>query len=401
MLPKVSRIIRFEDIQVGEEASFSRLITHDDVETFAKLTGDQNPLHLSDEFARRVSYGKPVVYGMLSASFISTMIGMLLPGQGALWTSQTLEFIHPTYVGDTITVKARVKQKSPSTRTLVLGVEVTNQKDQVLVTGESKVKMLVLEEANEMTENISNKVALVIGGSRGIGAECCRSLAHRDYTIVVNYSKSAAEAEQLVSEINDNGGKAIAIQADVSNQNDVAGMYSQITSSIGDIDALVFCAAPESSLKSFEALSWEEIETQLDIQIKGAFNCAKAFLPSMVNKKNGSIVFVGSIVTDGVPPVNQLDYVVGKSALSALAKSLAVEYGPKGVRINIVAPGMTTTERTSHLPEKARLISKAASSLRRLANPKDVANAIIFLLSPEAGYITGETLRVAGGVVMQ
>lgn len=121
----------------------------------------------------------------------------------------------------------------------------------------------------------------------------------------------------------------------------------------------------------------------------------------MVEQKGGVLIFVGSIAADGVPPLHQVDYVIAKSALSAMARSLAVEYGPKSIRVNVVSPGMTLTERTSHLPEKARLLTKATTPLRRLAEPEDVANTISFLLSPAAEYITGETIRVAGGSVMQ
>ncbi|MBN2501626.1 MAG: SDR family oxidoreductase [Anaerolineales bacterium] len=400
MFPKTSRVLKFEEIQVGDEAAFSRLITQEDVQAFAQLTGDLNPLHLDEGFARRVSYGKPVVYGMLSASFISTMIGMLMPGQGALWTSQTLEFIHPAYVGDTLQVKSSVKQKSPSTRTLVLDVEITNQMGQKLVTGEAKVKMLVLEEDESMSQN-SPKVVLVIGGSRGIGAASARRLAQDGYTVIVNYHRSDIEAKRLVAEIEEAGGKALAFQADVSCREDVENLLSRTQAAAGRVDMLVFCAAPESALKPFEDLPWEAIQHQLDVQIKGAYHCASVFLPGMLEQKSGAIVFIGSIAADGVPPLHQLDYVVAKSALSALARSLAVEYGPKGIRVNVVSPGMTLTERTSHLPEKARLLSKANAPLRRLAEAKDVANTVSFLLSPAAEYITGETIRVAGGIVMQ
>ncbi len=164
-----------EQFKVGEIAELEHTVTQDDVETFMRLTGDRNPLHVDEQFARRTSLQKPVVHGMLSSAFISTLIGMVLPGPGALWTSQTLEFLHPTYIGDTLKISGQVAQISPATRTLLLDIQLTNQRAQRVVTGRATVKLLELIEEKNVTE-LPSQVVLVTGANRGIGAAIARRL---------------------------------------------------------------------------------------------------------------------------------------------------------------------------------------------------------------------------------
>jgi 3-oxoacyl-[acyl-carrier protein] reductase len=390
----------FDQIQVGDEAELTHLLTKSDVQAFANLTGDLNPLHLDEVFAQRASFRKPVVYGMLSASFISTMIGMLLPGNGALWTGQTLEFLQPAFVGDTLRVAARVKHKSPATRALVLELVITNQDGQKLIVGQSTVKVLELKHEEKLLQTEVTRTVLVTGGSRGIGAAIVRRLASDGYALVVNYVRSTDEAERVVADVTQGGKRAISVQANIAQEDEVEAVFAAADKAFGPVQAVVHCAASGSVLRPFDDLNWHEVQQQLDVQLKGAFNCAKAALPRMVESKSGSLVFIGSTAADGVPPSQQTDYVVAKSALAALARSLAVEYGPKGIRVNVVSPGMTQTDMIAHLPEKARLLSRMQSPLRRLAEPTDIAEVVAFLLSPGARHITGETIRVCGGGVM-
>ncbi|MEW5946141.1 MAG: MaoC family dehydratase [bacterium] len=138
--------MRFEDIKVGLEAEITRKISGRDVRAFADLTGDNNPLHMDDSFSAKTPFKKRVVHGMLSASYISALIGTKLPGPGGLWVSQTLNFLMPVRIGDTIKVLAKVKQKSEATRLLVLKISVTNQRKQEVLNGEGVVKILEVKE---------------------------------------------------------------------------------------------------------------------------------------------------------------------------------------------------------------------------------------------------------------
>lgn len=397
---RVGRRIEFDQVQEGNEAELEHLLTEEDVRTFASLTGDFNPLHLDESFACKTSFHKPVVHGMLSASFISTMIGMLLPGSGALWTSQTIEFLNPAYVGDTLRVLARVKQKSAATRTLILEIQIMNQRLQRLVAGQATVKMLEIRDEKESMKTDAPKTVLVTGGSRGIGAATARALAREGHRIAINYLSSQESAERLAAEIVRSGSRAISVRADVARENDVSELFSRVREEFGPIDALVHCAASGSALRPFRDLDWETVQAQIDVQLKGAFHCVKAALPEMIELKRGSIVLMGSLAADGAPPAQQTDYVIAKAAIAALARCLAVEYGPGGIRVNVVSPGMTHTDMLAHLPEKAKMLARMQTPLRRLAEPEDIARVIAFLVSEAAGHITGETIRVCGGAVM-
>jgi 3-oxoacyl-[acyl-carrier protein] reductase len=394
------RALDFNQIQVNDEMELSHHLTQADIDIFASLTGDFNPLHMDETFARKTPFRKPVVHGMLSAAFISTMIGMLLPGSGSLWTAQTLEFLTPAFVNDTIKVIARVKQKSIATRSLVLQITITNQNGLKLVSGESTLKQLEIQkEQNPMSEEAS-MIIMVTGSGGGIGAAIAKKLAMQGHAVILTDWR-LAEEEQVLKDITEKGGRAVALQADISNTQQVEQLFSSVKENFGPVQALVHCASPRNTLHPFEELSWEAVQQHLDVQVKGAFNCAQAALPDMLAAQAGAMIFIGSIAADGVPPTQQADYVLSKAALTALARCLAAEYGPKGIRINVVAPGMTQTDMIAHIPEKARILTRMQTPLRCLAEPNDIASVVTFLLSSGARHITGETIRVNGGAGMQ
>lgn len=392
--------ISFEEIYEGYEQSFKHLVTADEVDSFAQLTGDYNPVHIDPEFAKLTNFGKRVVHGMLTSSFISTIIGMRIPGPGSLWLSQTINFVNPTYIGDVIEIKATVTRISRSTRTISLAIVIVNQNGLKLVEGDSVVRMLDVNKTRKQNMDSGQKIVLITGGSRGIGAATAIKLADEGYFVVINYVNGKADAEKLVSEINADEKRSIAIQADVSNWSDVDSLFTQVESQIGPILYLVHCAAPIPVPQLFEELAWDAFQSNIDVQLKGAFNCAKRAIPKMLESNNGSIVHLGSIFTDGTPPVQQSAYITAKAALNSLTHSLAVEYGPKGIRFNSVNPGMTKTQMISNIPDKVKMLTKMNTPLRNLAEPADIANSIAFLLSPQAAHITGETLRVCGGIFM-
>ena len=412
----------FDLIKIGDTAEITHKITQDDINLFASLTGDYNPLHVSEGYAKLTSFQKPVVHGMLSASFISTVIGTRLPGEGALWSSQMLEFLRPAFVGDTLFVRSTVIQKSNATRSLVLDTKVSNQHNQILVSGRSLVKTIESEGSSATKESsgdiesrptelkksqaqnshlkINERIVLVTGGSRGIGEAIVLRLAEKGYKIVVNYNSDSKDASELIESVCSKGFVVVDGKADVSNIIDLEKLKIRIQNSLGSITDVVHCASPIPIPTAFEFLSWEDFQAQIDVQLKGAFNCTKVFLPHMLEEKKGTFTYVSSIFAEGVPPSMQAHYVSTKAALSALGRSIAVEYGNKGIRSNIVAPGMTQTEMISGIPEKIKLLAKMNTPLRKIAAPEDIANAVEFLISDSSGHITGETIRICGGIAM-
>lgn len=388
----------FDELAVGAEVSFEVRISQEEVSRFADLSGDHNPLHVRDG----------VSHGMLLASYFSRLVGMYLPGKKALYLSQDLRFVKAVNAGDKIQVKGIVIAKSKASRVITLKTQIYNQWNELVVDGKGEVLMreeTVTEKKGDFFKmsngvNLSGKVVLVTGASRGIGAAAARLLAHSGAVVAVNYQQDETGAKEVVSQMERNGKKGIAVKANVSDPDSVEKMIRQIQKEIGVIDILINNAAPSFKPVSFQSLEWREVEKHFNVAVGGAFLCAKAVIPSMAERKQGKIINVISTYAFGMPPAQLTHYVVGKSALAGLSRSLAVELGPLGIQVNLVAPGMTETSLIDHVPSRFRDLYAYQSPLRRLAKPDDVAKTILFLCSDLAGFITGATIPVCGGYWM-
>ncbi len=411
---------RFDKIKIGDEQEFSHTITKEDVAAFVKLTGDNNPLHVDGAYAARTSFKRPVVHGMLTASFISTMIGTRLPGKGALWYEQKIRFLAPVYVGEKIRILAKVKHKSLAQRILILDTAVFTERGKQVVQGEARVKVLgsatkenfaIKEETqdripqseakiNRMASKKKKGAVIISGASRGIGAAVAKELAHLGYPVVVNYSRSEIQADDIVHEIKSNKGKAMVVRADVSSREAVQKMVDLTLSEFKHISGIVNNASFFPETLDFTQLSWDMFQKHIDVQVKGAFHLTKAVLPHFLENQQGIIVNIASIYADNVPPLKLMPYSMAKAALVTFSKSLAVEYGHKGIRVNCVSPGMTNTDFIADVPEKVKMVTKMQTPLRRLAEPEDIAGTVAFLFSDKAAFITGQNFRVCGGIVM-
>jgi 3-oxoacyl-[acyl-carrier protein] reductase len=392
---------KFSEINIGDSAEITHLITEDDQKKFVELTGDDNKIHTDKEFAMQTPFKKPVVHGMLGASFISTIIGTKLPGDGALWFSQNLEFLLPVRVGDEITIKVEVTKKIERDNVIELRTEIKNQHKQKVTSGVVKVKIIELnkEAEKETTNRKEKKVALVIGGTGGIGKATCLKLASDGFDVAIHYHNNQKNAEEIKASIEKNGKYARIYKADISSEVDVKDMIEHIIRNFGKITAMVNCSTIKIANIRFSSMEWKDIEEHIMINIKGSFNLVKYILPVMEMENYGKIIFITTQSIE-IPSSEWLAYITAKAALHGFAKSLAFEYAPKGIRINMVSPGMTETELIADIPEKMRLLSAAKAPLRRLASPEDVAGAISFLASDRSDYLAGETIRVNGGQVM-
>jgi 3-oxoacyl-[acyl-carrier protein] reductase len=394
---------RYKEIKIGDKAVIKHLITENDINKFVSLTGDDNKLHINKDYAAKTSFKKPVVHGMLSASFISTIIGTKIPGDGALWFSQSLEFILPVRIGDTISIIGEVIAKDERLNAIELKTEVFNQDKQKVITGKAKVK--IVEE--EIIENIisenktnSSKVALVIGGTGGIGSAVCMKLAQMGYNIAVHYHSNEYKATSIVNSVIEIKQNAIAIQNDLLSEIDINDLVEKVERRIGFISLLINCATIKIPNIKFENLEWVDIEKHIDINVKSNFYLAQKIVPGMKLRKFGKIIYVTTQYTEGTPPTELMHYVSSKYALNGFAKSLAVELASHNITVNMVSPGMTKTNLLADIPEKARLLAAAKSPIKRLASPEDVAEVIGFLASDKTSYLTGETIRINGGQTM-
>lgn len=390
----------FSRIQVGDTAELSHTITARDVDGFAELTGDDNPLHMDEEFASTTNLRKRVVHGMLTASFISTIIGTKLPGKGALWYEQNLKFLRPVRIGETIRILATVLHKSPAQRLLVISTDIYDQAGSKVLGGEAKVKVMESIETGGQIPGAPKGAIIVTGSSRGIGAAVAKALAGKGFPVAVNYLADAGAADRVVADITAAGGRAVAIQADVADAGQVGRLVREAEAALGPLHGIVNNASPAIRNAPFQELPWEEMQRHLSTQVGGAFHLAQAALPGMLERGQGCIVTISSIFADNLPPAQMCAYVAAKSALNGLTRALAVELGPKGIRVNAVAPGMTQTDMIADVPEKAKMVAKMQTPLRRLAAPEDIAGVVAFLFGDEARHVHGQIIRVCGGAVM-
>lgn len=393
----------FESITLGETAKIRHTITDVDVRRFSELSGDDNRLHVDKDFASKTQFARPVAHGMLGVSFISTVIGTKLPGDGALWHKQTLEFLRPVFIGDTITVTAVVTEKHVRTRSIVLDVHIRNHKRQVVTRGQAWVKLL--EERHEERPLIDAHASdcgpvLILGGSGGIGSAVARNLASSGYPVAIHYHRHAERALHLAEEIRAIGGTAITVSADCTDASQLMDAVNVVQQRLGGLLGLVFAVTSPLEFPDIAELSWSEMEQSLRIDVLGAWNAIQSALPLMKSQGKGSIVVLSSQAVD-TPNADWLPYITAKAALEGMARTMAVALAPSGIRVNIVAPGMTNTALIAGLPSLARMRVQSNAPLKRLADPHDVAQAVAFLVSESSSYITGETLRVNGGQVMR
>lgn len=245
------------------------------------------------------------------------------------------------------------------------------------------------------------RVALVTGGSQGLGRATCEELARRGAIVVVNHYPSeadAAKAAAVVEAIRAAGGTALAIQADVTKSDQVEEMVKNATEAYGKIDILVNNAGitRDTLIMRMTEQDWDAV---LNVNLKGMFICSKAVIRGMMRQRYGRIVNMSSVA--GIAGnAGQTNYSASKAGVIGFTKALAREMGSRGITVNAVAPGFIPTDLTANLPEEIKQASLTAIPLGRWGTPQEIAYAVAFLASDEAAYITGQVLSVDGGMVM-
>lgn len=241
-----------------------------------------------------------------------------------------------------------------------------------------------------------NKVVIVTGGSRGIGAATSKLLAKQGYAVCVNYRANQANADQVVGAITDMGGRAFAMQADVANEQEVEALFAATHQRFGVVTHLVNNAGILDKQSRLADMSLERFNHVMNTNVTSCFLCCREALKQMPS--GGAIVNVSSAASRSGAPFEYVDYAASKGAMDSLTKGLSLEVAEQGIRVNAVRPGFIYTEMHADGGEPGRVDRLAPNiPLKRGGTPEEVANAIAWLLSEEASYVTGSFIDLAGG----
>ena len=249
-----------------------------------------------------------------------------------------------------------------------------------------------------MSKKLQGKVAVVTGASKGIGASIAQHLAAEGASVVVNFSTSKEGADRVVAGITAEGGKAIAVQADVSKKADIGKLFATTQKAYGNLDILI----NNAGIYEFSPLAEVtegHFNKQFDLNVRGLILTSQEAVKHF-NPSGGSIVNISSVVSQITPP-NSSVYSATKAGVDAVTKSLAKELGPRNIRVNAINPGMVETEgvhAAGFTESDFRKQIEAQTPLGRIGQPQDIAPAAVFFASPDAAWITGETLVISGGL---
>lgn len=245
---------------------------------------------------------------------------------------------------------------------------------------------------------LAGKVALVTGGSRGIGRAIALTLAEHGADVAINYAGNTAAAEEVKGAIEGMGRKAILVQGSVADTDGVQAIVNQVVKELGRLDILINNAGitRDGLLMRMKEADWDAV---LETNLKGVYNCSKAVMRTMMKQKSGRIVNMASVVGE-MGNAGQANYAAAKAGVIGFTKSLAKEVASRGITVNAVAPGFIATDMTSVLTDEQKAEMARTIPLGRAGQPQDVANVVLFLVSEEAAYITGQVLNVDGGMVM-
>lgn len=394
--PLTERSLEFADINKDDEAAFRFSVSPD-------VIGSLQAIYARGGVGQ--AQGTVQASNLLAAALFSTMVGMCFPGKRATFLNFDVSFSRSIPLNEECRLLSRIAFKSGSTSTISQAISITGPQDTNYASGKihaqvntppSRMPSLQTLAANDLDMGLRGKVVLITGGSRGIGETTAKLFALHGAKVVINYLQSKSEAERIVSEIREHGGEALALQADVSNRAQVAAMVKTVQERFGSVHILVNNAVRDASPIPFLELTWDKLQGDLDVVLKGAFNCCQEVLPKMVEQRSGKIINIATVYIE-TPPPNQSKYVISKSALVGLTRSLAVEFARHNIQANLVVPSMVETDLSKNVPKIFAEKMKAETPMGRLASPVEVAKAIVFLASSLSSFTTGQKIMVTGG----
>ncbi len=387
--------LTLDQIKAGDERQFAFALSNQTTQLAAKVLksglGDANVS--TSKAPSKTGFD---INNLMAASLLSTFVGLCLPGRYATFMDFQLNFQKNIAQKKKYVLKGRIDFKSDSTATLVEAVSILDSAGIPMATGHVKAKVnppdVQMPTMDELKKDVGNvdfkgRVALITGASRGIGEVIAKYFSLHGAKVVINYAKSKSDAHRVAREIKKNGGQALVVQADITDRAEVKRMISAVISKFGSIDILVNNAVRSFYPIALNELSWEEIQKDIDVNVKGAFYCCQEIIPLMRQRKSGKIINLSTVAVEN-PPAGQAKYVISKAALEGLTKSLAVELAGDHIQAHCVVPSLVETDLTKH-------ISKIFTEKIKKVKPVDVARAVMNLAAPE-NATTGQRVVLTG-----
>ncbi len=347
------------------------------------------------------------INNLLANLLFSTFVGMCQPGKYATFTNFSSTFSQDIESDKVYELKGEVVFTSESTETLLENISIYDANNMNILSARGEInvkvnrppiKMPTLSELkiDAVDWGLNDKVVLITGASRGLGETMAKLFSLYGSKVVVNYYQGKDDAERIVNEIKENGGDGFAIQSDVSQLDQVKYMVDKTFKVYKKIDVLINNAVRNTTPIDFLNLTWDEIQQDIDVALKGAFNCCKEVVPVMIKNGGGKIINMSTVFVD-VPTPNQAKYIIAKSGLVGLTRSLAVEFATKNIQVNMVEPSIVQTDLAAHVSNIFMKVMANESPFKRNASVVDVAKTVIFLASSYSSYTTGQKIMVTGG----
>ena len=386
-------------IEVGTSAEISHVVTEHEIIEFAKLSGDNNLLHTSAEFAAQTSRNGVVSHGVLTMSLISRIIGTRLPGNGALWLSQMTQFTGSVHVGDRLTGRVEVTKIHVKDQLLDVETTVVNQSNETVLRGTGRVKLPATQvEPNSHSSSVAHTYPiLILGGSSGVGLAITEHLASKGFDVTSTFSSHPDELEKLITNANLARQSARTIHLDLRSKSKFLKKMAELASSGVKPLGLVNCLATEPSNELALAIDPDGFGQKVVFESEAIMTGTHLLLDEMRKQQFGRIINIGSSARSASPEPGWLSYIASKQAAFSVIRSLAVELGPFGITANSVAPGLLGTGMTSGISERIVNSAKVQTPTGRLPSLESVCSTVDYLLSPNASDINGQEIVVDGG----
>jgi len=400
--------LQFKDIHKGDEQRFTFRLSKDHAHSLYEILADGHSSTFQFGFLEWMDRFDPA--NLLASCLFSTFVGMRIPGKHATFMDFQATYNQQIQWNRDYVFVGKVRFSSPSTATVVenISIRTTEEADsEIIASGKinakvndppSKMPSVEYLKHNQLDLQLRNKVVLITGASRGIGETTAKLFSLYGAKVAINYFCGEDDARRIVDEIVSHGGQALAVQADVSDREQVKQMVEAACAEYGTVDVLVNNAVSNAYALDFLELSWDTLQKDIDIIIKGAFNCCQEIVPLMIGQKGGKIINISTIYADA-PPAGQAKYVIAKSGLVGLTRSLAVEFASDNIQVNMVVPSIVETDLSKQVPKMFLEGMKNNTPMQRHASPIDVAKAVVMLASSLSSFTTGQKIMVTGGQV--